>query len=60
MAKKENMRISFEKAENGFVITQSWDEINDKGYPDYKTKKFIANTAKDTQKIMQDLSKEVK
>lgn len=45
---KENERIGFEKAENGYIITHSWEENKDKNY-NYVSKKYVTKTAKDTQ-----------
>lgn len=58
MAKKENERISFEKIENGYLVTHNWDENVGKRF-NYINKRFYAKTAIDTKNKMLELQKSI-
>jgi hypothetical protein len=54
---KENERrsVSYEKVSNGYIVTVSKEYKDANGEYQYEQEKHIANTAQDTQKLIEDL-----
>ena len=60
MAKHLETSIRFKKAENGFIITVNTESTDAKGNFKFSSKQFIATSARDAKKIMDEQTKLIK
>lgn len=50
----EDYQISIEKLDNGFLLTESWDEKNEKRKIDYKIKKHFIQYAEELSNFIKE------
>lgn len=55
LQKEERRTVTHERAENGFIVSLTIEKTNKKGFNDFKTKKYIAKSAIETNKLLKEL-----